>query len=349
MSQIVFKPGKNRQAKTRTKTLSISLATVIILALVLVQAWKVQLSAVSPQDLTAVDIVIPEKSSAMDVGRILKQGGLIRSENVFRFYCSENDLASALKPGHYRFYRSQTLSEMAGLIAEGKVVSITVTIPEGFTADQIGRLLIEKNAVTASAWQAALKQDYNYAFLPTVGSKREQRLEGFLFPDTYIIEENTGAEQIVDMMLARFQKTWDGEISAIAQQQKKTPLQLVTIASLIEREARAATEREIISGVIKNRLDRGMALQLCSTVLYALKQEKEVLSIADTKIDSPYNTYKYPGLPPGPIASPGEASLKAALNPQQHNYLYFVAKGDGTHHFSTTLEEHNAAMKKYIK
>lgn len=345
MSQIEFGTKKNRHAKT----IAIASAALLLLALVVVQAWNVQCSPVSPQDQTPVDIVVPEKSSAGEVGQILKQGGLIRSAKSFRFYCRWKGLAGSLKPGHYRFNRSQSMPEMASSIAQGKVVSITITIPEGYTIDRIGRLLVDKNIVVLSDWQAALKQNYDYSFLPPPGGKREQRLEGFLFPDTYTIEEGSKAEQIVNMMLGRFQRAWEGELAGLAQERKKTPLQVVTIASLIEKEARVDAERETISGVIKNRLDRGMALQMCSTVLYCLKQDKDVLSIADTKIDSPYNTYKYPGLPPGPIASPGEASLRAALNPQKHSYLYFVAKGDGSHYFSKTLEEHNAALKKYSK
>lgn len=345
MRQLDFRPDKPRRAR---KMISI-LACLIIIALALVQTWKVQYTAVSPQDKNPIDIVVPEKSGAQQVAGLLKQNGLIRSELVFRFYCSRNNLATVLKPGHYRFTRSQTLPEIAGQIAQGKIVSTTVTIPEGYTVEQIGRLLTEKNLVTAADWQAALKDDYNFSFLPAAGGKRQQRLEGFLFPDTYNIELATPPHQIVVMMLERFQKVWEPELAALAREQKRSPLELVAIASIIEREAMVAEEREIISGVIKNRLDKKIALQMCSTVLYVLKQDKPTLSIADTKIDSYYNTYKYTGLPPGPIANPGAASLQAALHPQKHSYLYFVAKGDGTHQFSTTNAEHLAAIKKYQK
>lgn len=345
MRQLDFRPDKPRRAR---KIISI-LACLIIVALALVQTWRIQYAAVASQDKNPVDIVIPEKSGASQVAVLLKHNGLIRSELVFRFYCSKNNLATVLKPGHYRFSRSQTLPEIAQLIAQGKIVSTSVTIPEGYTVEQIGRLLVEKNLVTTADWQAALKEEYDFNFLPAAGGRRQQRLEGFLFPDTYNIELNTPARQIVSMMLERFQKAWETEMAALAKEQKKSPLEVVTIASIIEREAMVAEERETISGVIKNRLDKKMALQMCSTVLYVLKQDKQTLSIADTKMDSYYNTYKYTGLPPGPIANPGIASLQAALHPQKHNYLYFVAKGDGTHQFSTTNAEHLAAIKKYQK
>lgn len=345
MGQIVFASQKKRRVK---RALSV-LACLVIISLALLQSWNVQFNAISPDDKTPVEVVIPEGSSASQIAKLLKQGGLIRSEIAFRTYCSWNKLASSLKPGHYRFNRSQALPEMAQLIAQGKVVAVVVTIPEGYNIDQIGRLLVEKRAVTAADWQAALKDDYPYSFLPSPGGKRQQRLEGFLFPDTYTIEENSSAHQIINTMLARFQKAWEPDMAALARQQKKTALQIVTVASMIEREAMVPQERETISGVIKNRLDKGMALQMCSTVLYCLKQDKDQLSLADTRIESPYNTYKYPGLPPGPIANPGTASLLAALHPQKHNYLYFVARGDGTHQFSVTNAEHIAAIKKYQK
>lgn len=345
MRQLDFRPDKPRRAR---KIMSI-LACLLIIVLAMVQTWRVQYTAVSPQDKTPIDIVVPEKSGAQQVAVLLKQNGLIRSELVFRFYCSRYNLATVLKPGHYRFSRSQTLPELAQLIAQGRVVGTTITIPEGYTVEQIGRLLLEKKLVSEADWQAALKEDYDFDFLPPVGGKREQRLEGFLFPDTYNIELNTPARQIVVTMLERFQKAWAPELAALAKQQKQSVLEVVTIASMVEREAMVPEEREIISGVIKNRLDKKMALQMCSTVLYVLKEDKQTLSIADTRIDSYYNTYKYPGLPPGPIANPGSASLEAALHPQKHNYLYFVAKGDGTHQFSTTNAEHLAAIKKYQK
>lgn len=345
MRQLDFRPDKPRRAR---KIISI-LACLIIIALALAQTWKAQYAAVAPQDKTQVDTVIPEKSGAQQVAVILKKNGLIRSELVFRLYCSKNNLATVLKPGHYRFNRSQTLPEIANMIAQGRIVSTAVTVPEGYTVEQIGRILVEKNLVTAADWQTALKEDYNYGFLPAQGGKRQQRLEGFLFPDTYNIELGTPAHQIVNLMLERFQKAWEPELAALAREQKRSPLEVVTVASIIEREAMIADEREIISGVIKNRLDKKMALQMCSTVSYILKQDKQTLSIADTKIDSYYNTYKYAGLPPGPIANPGAASLQAALRPMKHNYLYFVARGDGTHQFSATNAEHLAAIKKYQK
>lgn len=331
------------------KPVLIIAAILAVLLMVGMLALKLQYAAVAPREKTSLDVIIPEKSTALQVAEILQEKNLIRSQLAFRVYCRQADLAGSLKPGHYRFSRSQSLPEIAGQISQGKIVSISFTIPEGYTVEQIGQLLVDKKLVSAADWQAALQSDYKFSFLPAPGGKRLQRLEGFLFPDTYYIEDNTSGRQIVQMMLERFQSVWDQDCAREAREQKRTPLEVVTIASLIEREAKVASERETISGVIRNRLNIHMALQMCPTVLYVLKQEKEQLSLADTKIDSPYNTYKYPGLPPGPIACPGRASLQAALHPQKHKFFYYVSKGDGTHYFSKTYAEHLAAIKKYQK
>ncbi|HWP98434.1 MAG TPA: endolytic transglycosylase MltG [Syntrophomonadaceae bacterium] len=338
------------KSQPRVWKIIISLAALLaVFVLTGFLTMRFQYAAMDPKDKTAVDVIVPDKSSAVQVAAFLRDKGLVHSQLAFRIYCSQNHLASSLKPGHYRFYRSQSLAEIAAQISQGKVVSTTFTVPEGYTVEQIGRLLVDKKLVSAADWQAALKSDYAFSFLPPAGGKREQRLEGFLFPDTYNIEEKTSARQIIQLMLERFNSVWSNGMAQEAQQQKKSPLEVVTVASLIEREAKVAAEREIISGVIKNRLSIHMALQMCPTVLYALKQEKDILSLADLKIESPYNTYKYPGLPPGPIACPGRASLQAALHPQQHSYFYYVSKGDGTHYFSKTFAEHAAAVKKYEK
>jgi UPF0755 protein len=153
---------------------------------------------------------------------------------------------------------------------------------------------------------------------------------------------------MIQHMLATFARVWEEKLAADAADAGLTVNEAVTLASLIEREAQVGSEREIISGVIHNRLEQGMLLQIDATVLYCLPDHKEKLTYADLEVDDPYNTYKNPGLPPGPIANPGLASLEAAIHPQKHNYLYYVAKGDGSHHFSVTYQEHLIAKGRYI-
>ena len=188
------------------------------------------------------------------------------------------------------------------------------------------------------------KSQYPYLNLPEVKS-----LEGFLFPDTYYISKEATNEQIIKMFLDRFSEVYEEQqLESKIQESGLNINEFITLASIVEREAVKKEERPIIAGIFYNRLSIQMPLQSCATVQYILKERKPVLSIADTKIDSPYNTYLIKGLPPAPIASPGLDAILATSNPQQTKFLYFVAKGDGGHEFSETYEQHLQAKKKYL-
>lgn len=312
------------------------------------QVFVRQYTPVDPHDITLVDVVIPEQATARQIAQQLKKEGLIYSENAFLVYIQKNNLANRLKAGHYRFSRSQRASEMADDIAQGRVVTVGFTIPEGYTLQQIGRLLVERKICTGEEWDAAVKADYPFDFLDTAPSEVNSPLEGFLFPDTYYVSEDCTVQQIIMHMLDNFKQVWDDQFAREAEQRGMDIRQVITMASLIEKEAMVAKERKIISGVIHNRLRKNMLLQIDATVLYCLPEHKEVVTYADLKVDSPYNTYRYPGLPPGPIANPGQASIEAALHPDRNDYLYYVATGDGSHHFSTNYEDHLQAKEKYI-
>jgi UPF0755 protein len=253
-----------------------------------------------------------------------------------------------LKAGLYDFTRSQSLPELAGQISQGKVKSSTFTVPEGYTVRQIGELLVNKQLCTPQQWSEALQASYNYDFLTPAKSGDEKHLEGFLFPDTYTVEDQTSAQDIINMMLERFSTVWNDEYAATANAKQLSMRNTIIIASLVEREARVADERKTISGVIYNRLQKGMPLQIDATILYSLGVHRDTVTYQDLEINSPYNTYKNVGLPPGPIASPGRAAIDAALNPETNNYYYYVAKGDGSHYFSSTYAEHLAAIKQYV-
>ncbi len=309
-----------------------------------------QFNPVDPGDITFIDVRIAESSTASQVAELLYSNRLIRNETLFLAYCRHEGLDSSLKAGHYQFNRSQSLQEIAAAISTGKVVTIAFTIPEGYTVDKIGELLAEKDICTLEEWQEAINRDYNYEFLRLADpGEGKSYLEGFLFPDTYVIAEDTSAAEIVNAMLGNFEKLWAEEFQPQALDQGMNVYDTIIIASMIEKEAMVDDERKIISGVIKNRLEKGMLLQICATVLYALNQEeKDVVYYEDLEIDSPYNTYLYPGLPPAPIACPGKAAIDAALNPEQHEYLYYVARGDGSHQFSKTFSEHLQAKAAYI-
>jgi UPF0755 protein len=333
--------------KTRLLIIPVLLITVLIMGALL--SWQFingQMQPVDPEDKQQVQVRIPENSSAQAIAAILHKHNLIRSEGAFLNYCRYNKLDSRLKAGLYTFSRSQDLKEIATEIAEGKETSLSITIPEGYNLKQIGQLLVSRKICTAEDWQLAITAEYNYDFIKGL-PPGDNRLEGYLFPDTYKIEEKTEAQDIVDMMLANFSRRWSKNFANQALARNLDMRKVIIIASLIEKEARVAGERKRISGVIQNRLQLGMPLQICSTVNYCLGTSKEVLTYKDLEVDSPYNTYRYTGLPPGPIASPGQAAIEAALYPEAHHYYYFVSKGDGSHYFSRTFAEHSAAQQKY--
>lgn len=343
MSELVIKQ-RNRQKRL------IIIIMIALLISVVFWAWRSLNALYEPVDVkdkNGIDIVIPAQATAPQIAAILDMERLIRSQTAFLLYCRHNDLDSQLKAGHYRFNRSQGIPQIASLIAQGHVVGISFTVPEGYTIKQIGDVLVKKNICTQEDWKAALWETYDYDFLEGIPVDTKDPLEGFLFPDTYEIEEGTTAIQIVDQMLKNFGRHWD-KYAAQANSQNKSVYDTVILASIIEKEAMVDSERRIISGVIQNRLRTGMLLQLCPTVLYCIGQPEKVnVSYQDLEVDSPYNTYKYPGLPPGPISCPGDASIGAAINPLPTPFFYYVAKGDGTHYFSRTYQEHLQAQRRY--
>ncbi len=341
-----------RQIKTKSsKPGVIFLLALIFLAGLFFAGYhliSVQYEPVDISDQSIKDIVIPEQSTARQIAKILLDNDLIHSERVFLDYCRRTDYDSSLKAGHYQFSRSQSLKEIAEAIAKGRVVTIAFTIPEGYTVEQIGEFLVTKGLCTKEDWHEAVNLEYDFNFLKYGDNNIREPLEGFLFPDTYRITETTDAQAIIKIMLKNFASVWQDNFAKEAEKADKSLNEIITIAAMIEKEAMVAQERTTIAGVIENRLKIDMPLQIDATVIYALGKHKEKVYNIDLLVDSPYNTYKYGGLPAGPIASPGQAAIAAALNPQKHDYFYYVAKGDGSHHFSKTHQEHLQAKAKYI-
>ena len=267
----------------------------------------------------AVELVVPEGASISRVGTLLEEKHLIRSAGYFKKVA-----AGTILPGTYAFSPSDTPEAIYQKLHVGDVAATRVTIPEGFTIKKIAARLVEKNILT----------DDTEFLLLTNG------LEGQLFPDTYAFPKNTTPKEIVQQLTRHFHKQTDAL--------KLTPETLI-VASLVEREAETDEDRPRIAGVIYNRLKKNMRLQIDATVQYVLPQHKSRLLFADLKTPSPYNTYLHTGLPPGPICSPGLASLKAALAPEQHDYLFYV-QGEGKGHiFARTFEEHRANIVRIRK
>lgn len=344
MSEIKLSKQKNHFIKIG----GLLIAVVFLLGVFSIQLLQMQYSPIAATEKEKVTVTIPEQATASQIGKLLKDERLIRSETAFNIYLRQNDLATKLRPGQYGFTRSQSLQEIVEQIVQGQIIQLTFTVPEGYTVEKIGKLLVSKGVIADyQVWDQAVHKHYDYAFLPPANPRQLIPLEGYLFPDTYLVSNSSSAEDIIHMMLKNFEQKWQKEFAAEAQQKNMSLEDTIIIASMVEREALKADDRSIIAGVIQNRLDKGMLLQICATVLYSLKEEKTELSYADLQTDSPYNTYQYMGLPPGPIACPGSDAIRAALNPQQHSYYYYVAKGDGSHYFARTYQEHLDAIKLY--
>jgi len=288
-------------------------------------------------------IDIPMGSNVFQIGALLEEKGLIKNRNSFVWYLYLTRQQNSLKAGHYTFGAQFTFTQLLQELKKGRPIIYKVTIPEGYTSAEIGRLLSERGLVNYERFQELLHdrvflRSQLIDFSPVSG-------EGYLFPDTYEFAKGAKEEEILSVFFQRFRQVW-AEVSSGANLNGLTPEEVVTLASIVEGEAKAAEERPIIAGIFLNRLRRGQLLQSCATVQYALGERKQRLLYKDLEIDSPYNTYRYKGLPPTPIGNPGRASLKAALAPADTDYLYFFAKPDGTHVFSRTYREHLNAQNR---
>ncbi|WP_461568620.1 endolytic transglycosylase MltG [Thermincola ferriacetica] len=296
-----------------------------------------------------IKLTVPTGATTGQIADLLKEKGLIKNSFIFRVYARLHRFDGKLKAGNYTLNTSMSLPQIMSKITGGSVEYITFTIPEGFNTRQIADRLAAKNLINKEVFfDLVANGDFDYDFLNGLPNN-EKRLEGYLFPDTYKVTATTTEREIIDMMLARFAREATPEFRQKAQKLGLTLHQAVTLASIVEREAKVDKERPKVAAVFLNRMKKGWKLESCATVQYALGQPKARLLNKDLQIDSPYNTYKYSGLPPTPIASPGRASLQAAVNPANVDYLFFVVSQDGRHVFSRTLAEHNRAKAKYIK
>lgn len=306
-------------------------------------------TAVDPAATDAVILEIPSGSTAKSIGALLESEGLIRSADAFVKKVKDMDAAAALQAGQYQFSKAMSVEDVVKVVSGGEVYRNTfkVVVPEGFEVVQIAERLSADGHIDKDLFYKELQTgDFDYKFLSP--EDRETNLEGFLFPATYTFDVGTSEHDIIDAMLKKFDEVFKDEYYTQAESLGLSVREVITMASIVEREARVHDERPIVAGVFYNRIKTKMALQSCATVQYILGERKEVLSNADIAIDNPYNTYKYPGLPPAPIASPGERSIKAALYPADTEYFYFVTTnlGDGSHYFSKTYDEHLQAIER---
>lgn len=290
-------------------------------------------------------VEIPEGTGASAAADILKENGVIKYPFMFRLESKLGGYDGQYQPGTITVTDGMSYGEILDLLVTANRDTVRVVIPEGYEARQIAEALSEAGIAGAADFMDSLDPSlYDYRFLENIPD-REVGLEGYLFPATYDIPVTYSGREIVDLMLKAFDSMFKDEYYDRAEELNMTVDQIITMASIVERETNSDSERAKVAGVFYNRLNSGMKLQSCATVQYVLGERKPVLSIADTQIDSPYNTYVYSGLPIGPIANPGEECIKAALYPEATDAYYFCLSTSGEHIFSKTYEEHVAAME----
>ena len=291
-------------------------------------------------------VVIARGTGTAAIGRQLVEAGVIRDAIAFRAALWWTGRSRELQAGEYRFDRPLAASDVVERLARGDVYARRITFPEGLTIREMAAMY-ESRAFGAAA--RFLEAAANASLIRDLDAGAVD-LEGYLFPETYAVPRDTPASRLIAMMVGRFRATYTDQWRRNAEAQGLTTRQVVTLASLVEKETGKADERPIVAAVYRNRLTIGMGLQADPTVVYALQKAGRYtgnIRRDDLALDSPYNTYRHAGLPPGPIAAPGAASLEATLMPATLDYLYFVSRNDGSHAFARTLAEHNRNVQEF--
>ena len=291
-------------------------------------------------------VEIPQGAGSLAIGDRLADAGVIRDRSTYRAALWMTGKGRHLKAGEYRFDRPMTPVEVIDKIARGDVYVIHVTFPEGLTIAEMAQIFESHGLGPAASFVQATKDPSPIHALDPAATD----LEGYLFPETYALPRHTDAAKLVHQMVVGFERVFTPALRTAAAARNLTVRQAVTLASIVEKETARPDERPLVAAVYSTRLRVGIPMQCDPTVIYALQRAGRYngnLRRDDLAFDSPYNTYRYPGLPPGPIASPGRGSLEAAVHPADADYLYFVSRNDGSHVFARTLDEHNQNVQKY--
>ncbi|MGQ9682740.1 MAG: endolytic transglycosylase MltG [Anaerolineae bacterium] len=311
--------------------------------------------AADPGNTQTMAFSIAPGETAGTIASRLQSMGLINDANVFEALVRYRGVDSALQVGDYELAPSMTLEEIVMALQHGQAAGIVVTIPEGWRLEQVAARLAQAGLGTEDEYLSLMRRnDYPYSFLKNWPAEAPATLEGYLFPDTYEFPADAKPAAVVDIMLRNFDRRVPLDLRKALTDQGLSLHEAIVLASIVEREAVKPEERPLIAAVFLGRLDRGMMLQADPTVSYAKSFDLELgrwwppMAMEDTEnIDSPYNTFQYRGLPPGPICSPGLGAIQGVAKPERTDYLYFVSRGDGTHAFSVTYEEHLQNVAKF--
>ncbi len=341
-------------ARARRRTLAavvVLVAAVLLVGVPVYAAWQLFFAPEleTTDSGTPVQVEIPPGSGTGEIARILAKAGVIENSAMFRLRARLDDVDGKLRSGVYDFGTGMGYDAVVDRLLVGPPVRyVTVTIPEGLRVDQIAERIAEKTGIPAEEIITLAAQASAFApERPYLAEAFNDSLEGYLFPKTYRVVEGSTATDVIGLMLDQFEAELASVDLSYPESRGMTLNEVVTLASMVEREARLDEERTLVSSVIYNRLDRGMRLEIDATIEYVIRENRPRLLNKDLEIDSPYNTYRNAGLPPGPIAAPGLASLQAAAAPVDSEYIYYVLTSkDGAHTFTETYDEFLRAKEK---
>ena len=365
--QEMFNKMKERKGEVKTVRRIVGIIALVVLIVIAIAGYSgynyvtSALEPVDPESNKKIEVEIPMGSGITLISSILEEKGIIQDARIFKYYTKFKN-ESAFQAGSYSLTQSMTLDEIIESLKTGRVYRepvFTMTVPEGLTLEQIANVVQKNTSHSAEKFmehvtdQAVIEQLMTeFPELLTEDILNENiryALEGYLYPATYpFFEEDPSLDEVVKTMLTSTNAIVS-EYTAVLIEKEMSVHELLTIASLLEEEATAKTDRETIASVFFNRMDIGMPLQTDPTVLYALGSHKDRVLYEDLEVQNPYNTYVNTGLPPGPIAGAGKTSIDAVLNPTQTDYLYFLADKEGTNHFAKSYDEHLANIEKYLR
>lgn len=334
-------------SKIETKTLKkiTSVIGLLLSALLLFAFFEIYIP-INPISHETITYTVQKGWGDNDIAKDLEKLGIIRSDYFFRFYVVASLQRSSLQAGKYNLSPRMSAYEIVKKMVLGDVLKNKLVIPEGWDIKDIAEYLESKGICGKDDFIQLTNENLSQEFDFLKDKPKDVGLEGYLFPDTYEVSESQTCQNIIIIMLANFEKKLTPELREQITKQKKSIFDIVTMASMIEKEVKKIEDKKVVSGILWKRLKVGMPLQLDATVNYITDKNDPAVAIKDTKIDSPYNTYRYKGLPKGPISNPGIDSITAALNPTDSPYWFYLS--DGKTIFSETLEQHNAAKAKYL-
>lgn len=327
------------------KLLHFPLRYVAIVVFALVMAGFIASNMHTSADDTPIVIKVHPGMQTAQIAELLKDKDIISHDWIFRMVAQFRGLDKELKDGEYILHRGMNSNAVMDELLKGPQNAVVkVTIPEGYTVEQIADLLAQKKVTSRTDFLALARTYAPYTYMDSDDKNVKYKLEGYLFPDTYEFIRGSSARKIIDVMTGEFNDKMNTTLRERAKEMNLSMHEVTVLASLVEAEAKFDDDRPLIAQVFFNRLKINMPLQSDTTIQYAMRERKEDLSIKDTKIDSPYNTYIHYGLPPNAVDNPGMASIKAVLYPDSNNYLYFVADSAGHNHYNETYDAHMATV-----